>query len=376
MIKPNPYVYSSKDFDNLFDKELKWQIVDREIINKEKVAKILKTLKQPEVKIVGKSVEEKILSIFLDENIRFGDKKLILDKKDYWIERILYFSTKKHPIRLAILGFPFKMPVKLKTIRTLPDMGELLSLARLYFIANLIKKIYKPGAEIIIFSEEGFYKFIGVDKNKALAYITELKKWIRFLKWTSVIKIKSLSLMEKLPNFEKIFNRKLKENKKLLREKDPEFLQKFNQAFLPIFRIVNSAQFNEEILMDVYNDQIKDEDLSKEALRIRNYLRKRAEEALLNYFAYLQTRDELNFIEKQAPNSLLLTVSPKYYRLPIYPVSKEIEILPYHGVPIYFEKINKWNIDYLINLKRKNYKVVEVYLDRDKDKTPFFYKII
>jgi hypothetical protein len=376
MVKPNPYVYSSKDFDNLFDKEIKWQIIGKEIITKDKVAEILKNLKQPNVKILGKSIEEKILSIFLDENIRFGDKNLILDKKDYWIDKITYFTTKKLPVRLAILGFPFKMPVKLKTVRTLPDMGELLSLARLLFIANLIKKIYKPGAEVIIFTEEGFYKFIGVDKKNASAYIYELKKWLKFLRWNSIIKLKSLSLMEKLPDFEKIFNKKLRENKKLLKENDPEFLRKFNEAFIPIFRIVNSLSFDEKILMDVYNDQIKDEDLPKKALKIRNLLKRKATLALLNYFAYLQTRDELNFIEKTAPHALLLTVSPKYYRLPIYPVSKEIEVLPYHGVPIYFQKNNKWQIDYLINLKRKNWKLVEVYLYKDKDKTPFFYKVV
>jgi hypothetical protein len=145
MVKPNPYVYSSKDFDNLFDKEIKWQIISKEIITKDKVAEILKNLKQPNVKILGKSIEEKILSIFLDENIRFGDKNLILVKKDYWIDKITYFTTKKLPVRLAILGFPFKMPAKLKTVRTLPDMGELLSLARLLFIANLIKKFINLG---------------------------------------------------------------------------------------------------------------------------------------------------------------------------------------------------------------------------------------
>jgi hypothetical protein len=96
MVKPNPYVYSSKDFDNLFNKEIKWQIIGKEIITKDKVAKILKNLKQPNVKILGKSIEEKILSIFLDENIRFGDKNLILDKKDYWIDKITYFTTKNY----------------------------------------------------------------------------------------------------------------------------------------------------------------------------------------------------------------------------------------------------------------------------------------
>ena len=376
MVKPNPYVYSSKDFNNLFDKKIKWKIVGKEIVDKPQVAKILKKLPQPSVKINGKSTEEKILSIFLDENIRFGDKNLILDKKEYWINKISYFTKNKKPLLLAILGFPFKMPVRLKTNRTLPDMGELLSLARLLFIAKLIKKIYKPGAKVIIFTEEGFYKFIGVEKNDALNYIKELKRWIKFLKWDSILKVKSLSLMENFSNFKKIFKRKLKENRKLLKENDPEFLKKYEEAFVPIFRIVNSLKFDEEILMDVYNDEIKDENLSKEAFKIRNLLRKKATTALLNYFSYLQTRDELNFIEQQAPNSLLLTVSPKYYRLPIYPVSREIEVLPYHGVPIYFERSNKWQIDYLINLKRKNWKIVEVYLKEDKDPTPFFYKII
>jgi len=52
--------------------------------------------------------------------------------------------------------------------------------------------------------------------------------------------------MEKLPDFEKIFNKKLRENKKLLKENDPEFLKKFNEAFIPIFRIVNSLSFDEK----------------------------------------------------------------------------------------------------------------------------------
>lgn len=154
-------------------------------------------------------------------------------------------------------------------------------------------------------------------------------------------------------------------------------MTKYRAVLEPVFRIVKSCEYAEDQLLDVYNHSFKDSQLSSRALKIRKNLQQNAHKAILLYFAYLKTKDDIHFPKKVVPDYLPLTVSPKPHRLGIFPISSSTKILPYHGVPVYNVQNKKWDIRYLTDIRRdKKYSYRRVFLHEDRDSEPFFYEQI
>lgn len=376
-MKSNPYVFPSKDFFDLSFKKFFDNFQGEKQIDLFQLKKIVEEIKLPLIKIKPKKLlSEQILEFFLNPEIRFGSSRYIKENKDFFQKRLNYFIQNQKPIVFTLLGFPFKMPVSLKTDRTLPDMGEVLFLNRLFRIAEFIQEnIYSPGVKIYVFSEDCFAPFVDLPLKEAENYhrfLLFLNKKLGFDRFIQIVRLKE---MEKDPLFQEVFEKNLQENLKLYEKKDKEFLKKYRQTLKPIFRLVNSREFPLEVLMDVYNDQLKIKELSLNARKIRKKLLKKAQQAIFSYFAYLKTRDDLRFLEKKAPFALPLTVSPKPYRLGIWPIRKNCWILPYHGVPVFYKKENFWDLRYLIDLRREKKPILKVFLKEDKEAKPFFYEI-
>lgn len=373
-IKPNPYVYSYVPFYNLSAKKINFKKKLRKKINSEDLKTYLEYNKIPNFKIKGKDINEKIFNLFLNNNIRFGPRKNIITLKDYWIKKINFFVSKNKTLHFVILGFPFKIPVLLKTNRTLPDMGELLSLKRLYDIAQLIKTFYKKGAKITIITEEIFGAFNNMKKEEIINYQKFLTFLTKRFQWDENLTFYSLHKMEdQILNFEKEFQDKIDELEQNFINSKKSFLKKYYGAYPSIYRITNTKRFKLSLseLMDVYNE--KKEIKKKSILQLKKIIEYYTHSMLIKYFAYLEIRDKFDFINKNFPNSLMLSVSPKPYRLGILPVGKDFIRLPYHGVTVFDEKNKKFSIEYLIDLVRQNWHIEEIYYDEDKEKTPFFY---
>ncbi len=374
MLKPNPYVYPYIPFQDLSNKKIRQNFIDQKRISIDQLKNLVYGLPIPDVEIVGENVADKILSIFQDDNFRFGPKEYILQDKTFWIERLNNFIIRNLPIQFTILGFPFKIPVALKTNRILPDLGEVLSLVRLKHIVEHINKIYPPGSIITIFTEGIFGKFVGVLKDEWVSYREFLKKLITILEFDSFLKISDLSEMEKsIIDFEIQYQEIIFSLKQLYQKNDPEFMTKYKGTYESIFRIVSSKMYDEEILMDVYNENLSDQEISSEALRIREDIRTRAYEAVFQYHAYLLLRDKINYLEKVVPGALQLSVSPKPKRLGIIPINKECYLLPYHGVPVYYPEKDIFLVEYLIDIKRSHFNYTLVYFDEDQEHKPFYY---
>lgn len=373
-IKSNPHVYSYVPFYNLSAKKINFKKKLRKKINSEDLKTYLEYNKIPNFKIKGKDINEKIFNLFLNNNIRFGPRKNIITLKDYWIKKINFFVSKNKTLHFVILGFPFKIPVLLKTNRTLPDMGELLSLKRLYDIAQLIKTFYKKGAKITIITEEIFGAFNNMKKEEIINYQEFLAFLTKRFQWDENLTFYSLHKMEdQILNFEKEFQDKIDELEQNFINSKKSFLKKYYGAYPSIYRITNTKRFKLSLseLMDVYNE--KKETKKKSILQLKKIIEYYTHSMLIKYFAYLELRDKFDFINKNFPNSLMLSVSPKPYRLGILPVGKDFIRLPYHGVTVFDEKNKKFSIEYLIDLVRQNWHIEEIYYDEDKEKTPFFY---
>lgn len=368
-MKSNSYVYPYTPFANLSDKTTRWRLGDKKVFSNKQLTDFLSKLKFPLAKAKGEFFEEKILSLFLDQNILYGKADYILDDKQLWLEKINYFASKNQPLQFTIHGFPFKIPNPLKTNRTLPDLGEILMLLKLGSVVQSVEKIYKPGAVITIIGEGRFAFFSGNSETEWTKYRDNIKKLINLIGFNKRIKIVDIAEIEKDLRF-KSTNQKLRADVvKRYKKRDETIVKKVLGAYDSILRIVSTRNYSEDTLMDIYNEKVKDPKIT----RLRKALEKRAMDCVFSYHAYLMTRDELNFVEKTVPHQLALTVSPKRGRLGVIPIAPYCVRLAYHGVSVYDSKKRQVTIEYLIDIKRQKRKFTPIYLQGDKDPAPFFY---
>lgn len=375
-LQSNPNVYPYVPFYDLSDKNIRQNIIEKKYISEDDLREMVSRIPQPNFSLTGKTDAEKILSIFEDDQIRFGPKEFIAQGKTGWIDRLNYFIRQNLPIQFTILGFPFKIPVPLKTNRVYPDMGEVLSLARLHFIAAEIQKIYSSGAVITIFTEGAFGRFTGVKDAHWIAYRDFLKELIGMLRFEKQLRISDLSEMEKIiPDFSKRFQEKVELLEKAYEQGDPKVREAYNGTLDAVLRIIAPINNDATILMDVYNDHLSDDSVSETARLIREDIRQRARASIFQYHAYLRVRDDVQYLEKVVPRAVALSVSPKPNRLGVIPVNSECVRLPYHGVPVYDQLRNVFTIEYLIDLQRSPLSYSTVYFKNDKEEKPFYYII-
>ncbi len=371
-MKSSPFTYPYTPFKYLRKGEIKCEIKKKKVGLVE-LKQLLKKHEAPKIKITGRTTEEKIFSILINPEIRFGPKNFVTRDLGEWIDKIKLFITAKKPIYFTILGFPFKIPVPLKSDRRFPDFGEILGLQRLYQITCAIKKVYPLGAVITVFAESPFASFSGPTRGEANLYRVQLKKLAKVFGFEKTVKILDLGVLEKgVPNFKKKMKKLSEEFRRLYMRKDRIFMKKFNEVFPVIFRIVNSRKYEIDDLRFVYQS---DYNLGKNRRldKIYRKLSKKTEMAIFNYFAYLKLKNDFNIVENYIPDALQLTVSPKYGRIGVNPVDKKINRLYTHGVAVYKKKEKEFDIEYLFDLLRSNKKITALYFDRDREKKPFLY---
>lgn len=372
-VKANPYVYPYVPFEDLANKHLRDNFTQSQTITWEDLKNLVAEVKSPSPEVFGETVAERILSMFLDENYRFGPKDILEENREKWLSKLEYFLAKNEPVQFTILNFPFKIPVPLKTNRFLPDLGEVLALQRLQVIAENVKSIYTPGAVITCFTEGSFGRFTGVTEEVWRPYHEELAEIIKRLNFDSVRLVPIVEMEKSVPDFETRFAQRVEELKKLYEEKDSDFMKKYEGTFPSVYRIVSTRDYDLPTLMDVYNEDLAEAVVSPEVQRIREDIKKRTQEAIFKYHAYLMVRDDINYLDKTVPQALSLSVSPKPTRLGIHPISSECNRLPYHGVTVYYPKEALYLVEYLIDIRRRARRYTPVHLEGDKDDNPFYY---
>ncbi|MCA9390524.1 L-tyrosine/L-tryptophan isonitrile synthase family protein [candidate division WWE3 bacterium] len=375
-VKANPYVFPYVPFKDLSQKHISDNITSHETITWDELRSLVSKIESPTPNILGETMADKILSVYLDENYRFGPEENVENNRDKWTTKLNFFIDQNKPIEFTILGFPFKIPVPLKTNRLLPDMGEILALHRLQTVMGFVSSIYGPGAHVTLFTEGAFGQFTGVSKENWDAYREFLEQAIKELHFDKVI-ISDLYEMEaSVDNFSELHQQKVASLKELYEKQDEAFLKKYEGTFSSVYRIVNPDTEDTEVLMDVYNDDLSDEDISPEALQVRKDIRTKTHESIFNYHAYLMVRDDLDYLQQVIPNSLTMSVSPKETRLGVIPTRKDIDKLPYHSVPVFSSETQLFTQEYLIDIIRDDsHTYTAVHLEGDTDPNPFFYQL-
>jgi len=375
-LSSNKYVYPYTPFKDLSVKNFTARILPKKIISTSELLVLLNNQSRDELRLKGGTIAEKVFNLFISKNVLFGPKQYAIKEKNIWIKKFNYFINKNERLQLTILGFPFKIPVPLKTDRTMPDMGEVLALKKLNELAYTIQTIYKPGAKITIVTEGVFGSFNGIKKKEYNGYQSVLDFILKKLGWTTNLTLLKLDEMERLDkNFKARFNLKIKAFEKLFQEKDSQFMKKYLGARESLLRVINTKNLNlpAETLMDVYNDSLPKKEISEEIELIREKILREVHVMLIKYHAYLSVRDDLDFIQRRIPHAITLSVSPKPGRLGIIPINAHTIRLPYHGVVVYHKKRNLFTIEYLIDILREKKTYQPVYWSSDKEKKPFFY---
>lgn len=375
-IKSSPHVYPYTPFDDLSNKELKSVFKKHKKIDWKKVKEIIsdQVLDINDLDIdKSQSKKEQLYQLFTNNKVRFGDLELISIDKDLWLKRFEYFIKKDEKIVLTILGFPFKVPLLLKTNRDLPDMGDVLALNRLNNMVELVKEIYPQGARIVIFTEGSFAGFSEHSPKVVAEYEDFLEEMVKQLGFTKNLKLFKLGKMEREPSFENLYLENIKHFRKLYEQKDEEYMKRFEGTISSIYRVIPPKVNNINLLCDIYNDNLAQKRLTNKIKKIRKSLKERSQETTMKYHAYLKTRDDLDFIQKTFPHSLPLSVSPKRGRIGLLPINENITKIPHHALTIYDAKKNKFDLVYYIDLLRDGSEYTPVYLAEDPEDKPFYY---
>lgn len=378
-IKSNPYVFPFLEFKNLANKDIK-KIRGKEEIGLETIREILHKLKNKsklQKKIISSisirnSPSEKIFSLFTHPEVMFGELKMYQQNKDHWIKEFEK-SIQNKQFNFSILGFPFKVANVLKTTRTMPDLGEIMSMNKLEMIAQIVEKSSNTPTTIYVVTEGVFAKFVGVPISTANKYARSLSFLAKQLGFTH-LKFTPLQKMETyVKDFNNVFEKKVQLLEKQYRDGNLDVVKKIDSTYPIVLRIVNPKVTNLSELMDIYNYKIPDQKLSPKLLKLRKKVEVFALKSTFQYFTYLQMRDDVKFLEKELGHFIPLTVSPKPNRLGIIPISTKVKFLPHHGVSVYEKAKNEFNICYLIDLLRDKKTFKEVVLATDSDRAPFFY---
>jgi hypothetical protein len=316
------------------------------------------------------TVEEKILEIFVQPEVLFGDASFIPANRHTWLEKLAHFTRRRAAIELAAMAFPYKSPNPLKSERQAPDIGEALMLRRFQAVLDAIGAVYEPGGRLTILEEGILGRCQGVDPRRIAAYRAGIDRIVR-LAGIDARRILFHSLddmVTAIPNFEARWIHEQERLRELWQQGDPSTRAAYDTTVPALRTSVPTLDYDPAVLAAAYDPGQTDS-----ALRyVRDYVDKVAHRQLFAYLALLSLRDASGYLHNLRPHALKLTVSPKPTNLAVIPVNRWSRILPYHGVPV-LRADGMWEIEYRAAAGR--YGPLEaLHLDDDDDPAPIGYR--
>lgn len=319
------------------------------------------------------SVEERILSIFLNEEVLFGDPSFIPANRERWLENIGHFVKQNTPIPFVAMAFAYKMPNPLKTNRIAPDLGEVLMLRRFKAVLDAVETVYTPGAKLTVLEEGILGRCQGVDPASIAGYRRGTPACVEIagLK-SSQLDFHSLDdMVERIANFEARWAFEQERVRELWQQGDAAVLDAYKVTVPNARTSVPMLDYPHTVVAAAY-----DETQTDSALRYaRDYIDKIAHRKFFAYRSILALRDSTGYLHDLRPHALKLTVSPKPENLAVVPINRWSRILPYHGVPVQHAD-GRWEILYLGSLGALFDAVEALHLEGDSDAAPIGYRVV
>lgn len=326
-----------------------------------------------------KTIEEKIFSIFENDEILSGDKKFLIESKNFLLNKIHNQIHSKKPILFTLLQFPFKIPNPLKTERTLPDLGEIAYLYQLNQIAEQIKEIYARGAKFVILGESLVFRNISdISLGEALTYRDQSQLWIKKLGFQENIEIVELRDAEKLvSNFQNLLDSIELKIRRKYSENDKDTISLVSSAIPTLLLSLNVRNLPQDKLMNIFRSIGKETKVNKEEKEAIQELEKSVVNVAFRYLGYHLAIKESNLREKLRPNNIGVSPIAKPERFGVFPINKHNRLYPIHGVPVIRENgyvIIRYKIDVLRDKNvRYAYKIDYNNMRESLEKDPFFY---
>lgn len=315
--------------------------------------------------LITGSIADKILNLLDNPQFKLGKLENIKENKKEFAKKINFFVSQNKPILFNVTQIAFKIPNPLKVKSTKPDLGELAFLSEMNDIVEIIRSIYKPGAQIIIFGESYvFNKVVGISLKEADIYFKTIKGWIKKLGWEKNIALYDLS---KLSKQHKLLDDEYKKNLASIRQgiknKDPKILEEIEAVYNTMYQSINMRKYSRKKLMEIYNPN----NLSNK--HIKQDIKKKTLKHIDHYIAFHSAIRTSKLADTLFPNSLKLSFTQGKNKICLNVINNKNDLYPYHGTAILDNKgdvLVKYEIDVL---RKKN--VVAHYIK--KEKNPFYY---
>lgn len=226
----------------------------------------------------------------INENRRVGTPDLFEDiGKKLLHGQIIDCLKRNEPIGFVLPGFPCKSSnTTTKVLGKLPDKGEELALRKLHELCESIRKIHKPGAQVLIVSDGRiFADLVNVCDNDITKYHEELKR-MNTSHNISLINLEDL-----------ITQSSFKELRKVL-------LDKFGMSLDDVRNEIKSSKDTKNLYLGLTRFMM--DDLKVEDGESNNSFRKRCKKIALQMVQRSRSYD--NLINSRFPNLIRLSIHP------------------------------------------------------------------
>jgi len=301
-------------------------------------------------------ISELILDVLLNRRYRRGSRESnnpnqILRKSNKKIKN-------KKPIELNISLFPCKIPNILKTDGELPDLAELLSIARLKEISLSVKRIYPLGLKFIVLLDGlRFEEICYFNKNRIETYQNKISDFLKFIdpecdiEFQDYIKLLRSSLSKETLNIlnenKKIFlkdyfkrmgntinlNNPQKKLNDLIKLKDAD-VKKVVELFKSLLYSINFKELNgrsEEFIESVYENPLNMEVKSKKIREARKKLIKKTWTCCLKYVSEISAGRAIKPTELIYPEAIKCDMHMIPERYTFYSIDRSSTLTAFHG---------------------------------------------
>ncbi|MFB9905785.1 L-tyrosine/L-tryptophan isonitrile synthase family protein [Allokutzneria oryzae] len=262
-----------------------------------------------------------------------------MDNWELWRDRLTAAVREDTPISIVLPSFPFKAPNPLKVRRHLPDMAELLCLARLFEITKAIQAVHPAGAVVHILSEGRIYApLFEVSAHEAQVYRTEVDRMIASLGADGAVRTVDILddvVAPEQEDFDAVREALEPELRQWWRDNADDAHRRY--LVRNFIASVHTGNETAQLLASVLNTALTNESITNaghELEQVRHRIEQRADEAAFTYTLLLCTLKLTDVMGKYDPNAIRATVHPKPGQWGIHLVNKKTSIYPWHGVAV------------------------------------------
>lgn len=324
------------------------------------------------------TVHDRVFEIMRSKRFRAGTVKQTRFEENRELFRPL---VERHveagtPLELVMPSFPFKHRNPVKVGRRSPDMAEVLCLCRLREVCLALRRVYEPGARVVIVSDGLVYQgMFGVTRHEALAYRERVKQMIVGLGFDDTLEVTDME--ELVGSRRELFEFVEERVRPVFTEwwrANPDDLRRASLISASAANVNTAESVTHDLVQMATKDAVMGPD-GQSTLdnfeTIRSQTVGRAEQGAFEFALFLYVLRELDLVESCYPGAVRVTVHPKPGQWGLHLVNKDSRVFPWQGVA-YRNERDQWRVRYEFEVMREN--ATPVHVRDDDELFPFYYE--